>query len=671
MKKVLITFLSIFAFIVCQAQITVTVGSALLQNPGTDVHLPVTVKGLNGPAGGIGVTALELHIGYTNTSLVYDTTLNFSTLTPSPQWFFGANGIEYSTNWLEPTGIKLNIPDNTALFDVVFHYLGGATQLTFDTARCLVVDSAFNIVPGVHYVNGQVTPSLGSGESRWNGTGPWNTVANWSNGIPGDSTNSIIETGVVTVLSKAVCKSITINQGTIVNLSPDFSLTANKNYTNNGTLNLQSDTSGTGSLIVRGSVSGSGVNTFKRYLDLTSGFPNLVSSPVSGAKANIFGTNSVEKYTESSASWAVIPGTDNLESGLGYRISGSVSATFSFQGMFPVGDVTLGNLSFSGTSQSSSRGLNLLGNPYPSAIQWEQGNWGKTNLDGAVYIWDGYKYVSWNGSIGSLKDGIIPAMQGFFVKSNAAGASLTIPAGSRLHSTEPYYKDAEAISDVISMRLENTTDINHYDETFVHIFNGSTAGYDGNQDAWKLTGNNAYPQIYTTGSDQSKLSINTQPEFVSVPVEYTASTAGSYKISFGGIESFNAGQPLFFEDKTTRTVINLRNSGEYVFTSDGTQETGRFVLHFQEVGIDDHSGGAAFYAWSNGHEITVANKSGILHAGKFEIYNMTGQLVFSTGNLDLPATIQQDHLPIGLYIIKLNTREGVYTQKLLVRQAGN
>ena len=666
MKKVIISFLAIFAFIAGQAQITVTMGSALLQDPGTEVHLPVSVKGLSGAAGGKGVTGIELHVSYANTTLVYDTTLNFSSLAPSSLWFYGANGIEYSTNWVEPSGNKLNIPDNTILFEVVFHYLGSSTELVFDTARCLLIDSAYNIIPGVQYVKGQVTPSQGTGESRWNGTGPWNTIPNWSNGIPGDSTNAIIETGEVTASSNAVCKSLTINSGSNVNISANFSLTANRNYVNNGILNLQSDDAGTGSLIVRGSASGSGVNNFRRYLDFSSGFPYLVSSPVPGATASVFAGNAVEKYIESSASFTPLASTDNLESAGGYRVNGTTPATFSFQGLFNTGDVAKNNLSYSESAGADLRGFNLLGNPYPSAIQWEQGNWGRTNLDYAVYVWSGYKYVSWNGSIGALVDGIIPAMQGFFVKSNASGASLTIPEGSRLHSTQPFYKSVEAVSGMVSMRLESTADTSHFDEAFVHILSSSTTGYDNNLDAWKLFGNNAYPQIYTKTADQGLLSINTQPEFTSIPVEYKAGTAGTYKITFGNIESFDPGQPLFFEDKTTSTVINLRNTGAFVFTSDGTPETGRFILHFQEVGMEEHAE-TIFSAWYMDKMVSISPKTGNRHVDQVEIYNLSGQLVYFSGNLDLPATILQDNLSDGLYILRIKTKDGVFTQKFLAR----
>ncbi len=666
MKKVLISLLAFFTFFAGQAQITVTVGSALLQNPGTMVHLPVTVNGLNGSSGGVGVTGIELHISYESSAMVYDTTLNFSSLTPTSQWFFGGNGIEYSTNWLEPSGNKLNLPDNTVLFDIVFQYLGGITALTCDTSRCLLFDSAYNIIEGVHYVNGQVTSSQGSGESRWNGTGPWNTLTNWSNGIPGDSTNAIIETGQVTTLSNAVCKSITINTGSMVVIPANFSLTANLNYTNDGILNLQSDAMGTGSLIVRGTTSGRGDNNFGRYLDLDSDKPSIVSSPVSGATASMFGANVAEKYLESSSSWVTLAASEILETASGYRIGGSSPTNVTFQGIFHTADVTRSNLSYSGGSQSVSQGLNLLGNPYPSAIQWEQGNWVRTNLDYAVYVWSDYKYVSWNGSIGSLHDGIIPAMQGFYVKCNASGASLSIPSGARLHSSEPFYKTSDAMSNMLTMKIMNTTDLIHYDEAYVHILAGSTSGFDSNHDAWKLTGNSAHPQIFTKATDQSNLSINTQPEFVSVPVEFSSSTPGSYKIIFGNIESFNSSQPLFFEDKANNTVINIRNASDYVFTSTGTAEAGRFLIHFQEVGIGEQPM-TIFSVWNTDLRIHISPKTGENYIDQWELYSLTGQLMLSGANLILPAAIAYNHLNTGIYFLRLKTKEGVYTHKLMVK----
>ena len=665
MKKVLITIFMILTISALNAQITLTVGSALLQTPGTDIHIPVSVQGLNAATGGIPVTGIELHIKYTNSILVYDTTVNFNAIVPASQWYYGANDVEYSANWVEPGLNKLNIPDNTVLFEIVFQYLGNNTDLIFDSTRCILLDSAFEIIPNVHYVNGRVTPSQGSGGSRWNGTGEWNSTANWSNGIPGDSTDAIIETGNVHILSNAVCKSFTINQGAEVNLPPGFSFTINKDYVNSGLFNMLSDATGTGSVIVKGVVSGQGTNNFGRYLDFSSGSAHLVSSPVTSALAGVFGTNLAEKYIESTASWQTLLPGDNLIPGLGYRVNGSIPATFTFQGIFNTTDITASNLSYTTSLSPETRGLNLLGNPFPSAIQWEQGGWSRTNLDYAVYVWKGYKYVTWNGVTGALTDGIIPAMQGFLVRSNALAGALTIPSDARIHSTEPYNKGTESLENLISLKLENTSGDGYFDETFIHVVPGSSAGYDGANDAWKLFGNNSHPQIYTTGTDQSNLSINTFPDFTSVPVEFRVGNAGSYKISFINFESFNLNQPLYFEDKKTSSIINIKNTNEFVFSTDVLTEPGRFILHFQEVGLNDFVQDH-FSVWISGHSVHVVCANGNMLIEQCELFNSMGQLISTIGRMETPAEfVIQDNLQ-GLYILRITTQEGSFTKKILI-----
>ena len=651
---------------VANAQITVTVGSALLQDPGTDILIPVSVKGLNSATGGIPVTGIELHIKYTNNVLVYDTTLDFNALVPAPQWYFGASEVEYGANWVEPGLNKLNIPDNTILFNISFHYLGSNTELIFDTTTSILIDSAFGIIPGVQYVNGVITPSQGSGESRWNGTGPWNTIANWSNGIPGDSTDAVIETGAVTILSNAVCKSMTIKPGNTVNVSPGFSLSVNRNYINNGTFNLLSDITGSGSVIVIGQVSGTGENNLEKYLDLKPGFSHNFSAPSAGVTAAVFGGNVSEKYIESDNSWQVLSSSSTLENGHGYRVNGSTPSTVVCTGIFNTQGMTVTNLGYTAAVSDETRGLNLLGNPFPSAIQWEQGNWMRTNIDYAVYIWEGYKYVSWNGTTGSLKNGIIPAMQGFLVKANATGGALTIPAGARLHSTQPYYKESDALTDLISLKLENVMDTAYFDETFVQVVSGSSSGFDGTSDALKLFGNDAYPQIYTVAADQKALSINTQPDYTAAQIDFKVGTTGSYKISFSNIETFNPNQPLYFEDKKTGGIINIRNSREFVFSTDLLAEPGRFVLHFNEVGMQDLSQGS-FAAWCSGNICHLDSEAGPTEIEQVELFNTMGKLVFKTSKLVTPATFTLNDGLQGLHILRIKTREGSFVTKLMVR----
>lgn len=75
-------------------------------------------------------------------------------------------------------------------------------------------------------------------------------------------------------------------------------------------------------------------------------------------------------------------------------------------------------------------GWNLIGNPFLASIDWDDGNWTKTNMDNSIYVWSDTAnsgngdYLTWNGLTGSLGDGKIAPFQGFWVKANGNGAPV-------------------------------------------------------------------------------------------------------------------------------------------------------------------------------------------------------------------------------------------------------
>jgi len=665
MKKIFFLLFVVMISISSGAQITVTIGNALLTEPGTEIHLPVTVTGLDGNAGGTQVTAIELHILYSNSNLAYDTTLNFCEIASSPQWIFSGNGVEYATNWVEPNLNAISFPDNTVLFDVVFNYLGGSTELDFDESRCLFLNSNYEIIPNVQYFNGQVTPSQGSVASRWNGTGQWTNSANWSNGIPGENTDAVIETGEVNIASNASCKSVTINNGSIANIYPNNSLTVNNNFTNNGHFRIKSDETGSGYFICLGSTDGTGTNNIEQYFDFSNSPQYWVASPVSNATTSVFGNNILERYLENSASWNALASNDNLEDAISYRVSGSNDTTCLFVGNIHNEDITINSLSFENNQDNSLKGLNMIGNPYPCSINWNTGSWIKNNIDQSIYTWDGYKYISWNGITGSLTNGIVPSIKGFMVRANANSSSITIPKDARVLTEQKFNNNDNEVPNVMVMKLENTTDNTHYDEAYINVNSSSSVNFDTQYDAFKYFGMDDYPQIYTKSDDGSNLSINTIPGFQSVPVEVKISNAGSYKITFSNIETFDANQPLFFKDTKTNTAINIRNTNNYLFISDGGQESGRFVLYFQTLGIDEYN--KIFSAWIADHELYISSENNFNDINSIELYNISGQLVFSSGKMQIPGNIQLNNALNGIYLLRILYKDNVYLQKVIIR----
>lgn len=77
----------------------------------------------------------------------------------------------------------------------------------------------------------------------------------------------------------------------------------------------------------------------------------------------------------------------------------------------------------------------FLGNPYPSALDWnDDASWNKVNVGGWAVIYDNGTNRGWNPLLTGIDrswnrktDGIISATQGFWVKAYTNGASMTIP----------------------------------------------------------------------------------------------------------------------------------------------------------------------------------------------------------------------------------------------------
>ena len=121
--------------------------------------------------------------------------------------------------------------------------------------------------------------------------------------------------------------------------------------------------------------------------------------------------------------------------GSGYLVAYPADLTKAFTGALNDGAISPA-LTY---TLAGSSGWNLVGNPYPSAIDWDMVS-SMTGLDNAVYVWDNanQNYKEWVAGVGDLTDGIIPAMQGFFVKANAASPTLTFQNSQRVHSGSAY-----------------------------------------------------------------------------------------------------------------------------------------------------------------------------------------------------------------------------------------
>ncbi len=139
----------------------------------------------------------------------------------------------------------------------------------------------------------------------------------------------------------------------------------------------------------------------------------------------------------------------------------------------------------------SHKGWNLLGNPYPSPVDWQnEAGWNKTGINNAKYIWNpsASNYTIWlggNDPIG-LNGGTqyIPAAQGFWVQATQNG-SISINNTSRVGiatSTPGYYKNSISYP---LIKLETIAN-NYHDECIIRFLKSADNAFNLHKDASKL-----------------------------------------------------------------------------------------------------------------------------------------------------------------------------------------
>ncbi|HBZ65335.1 MAG TPA: hypothetical protein DEO70_00740 [Bacteroidales bacterium] len=475
----------------------------------------------------------------------------------------------------------------------------------------------------------------------------WNTAGNWDqNAVP--TINDEVTIGnngyapIISSSTPANCMSLSVNADASLTINSGGSLITN---------------SATGAVIVKRTQSGTGQYHF-------------LSSPINNADlANIFPENNQEdiylrQYNETTGTWENIEIPATLTNGKGYSYilqSKGIGITATFTGNLVTDDITPA-LTNNGTGGAEYVGWNLLGNPFTSAIKWGQGSWNLTNVADEVHVWNNGSYINYTGGVGDLTDGIIPAQQGFFVKANGASPSLTIPADSRVHSTQSFYKNT--ISNVL--RIDVSNDANDYtDAAFIRFVENATEGFDNGLDAHKLDNDALAPMIYTEANDV-RLSINALPsvdENPEIPVSFTAGVNGQYTITASGMETFTNSN-IFLIDLLTNARQNLSENSVYSYRATVTDNAARFKISFASVGVEENQlQNIGIYAANGFIVLQFPDETDAL----VSVVNIGGQVIFrkaikGMGNiqLDAPATA-------GIYLITLTTDAGTTTRKVFVK----
>lgn len=486
-------------------------------------------------------------------------------------------------------------------------------------------------------VAGGASLTLPSGNVNINGNLQIDPTATFNpNGgtvVLGTSNNQNLATGGASFNNIAVNKSSgTVTIASQLNLLGRLSFNGSSSATiaSSGNLVVRSTsdgTSGNGSIgVVPAGASITGNVVVQRFMSGEGRIYRYLSSPVSGVSFEQWrddfpitgtfddpstgpgitpGNPSLYRYVESNGGladdgWEPWPtsgalGSYNIEVGRGYAAfirEGSASTVIDVTGpvnLANVSDISL-NVTYNDDGNGpANEGWNLVGNPLPSSIDWDNilsGTGGtRVNVDQGIHVRDngaGGIYRTWDGSTGDLANGLIATGQAFWVRANASSPSLSVNEQAKSGATASFYRTQNAAPEVIQIALSNGTIT---DNTFVSLSQDATFGYDAD-DTPNL--NNETFDITTFGSDSINLAINyldltTCSELLAINIADVAS--GNYSIEFLQLESLVSDFQLLLVDNYTGTEIDIRNNPIYNFSVDDSDPDtfgkGRLSLKFE------------------------------------------------------------------------------------------
>lgn len=641
------------------SQITIKLGNVENAEPGTNINVPLIVSGLS--TAGQAFIGVEVLFNFQSNVLTYSGITNGHPLLPTEEWFAGSIPGKASANWIQQNLLPINVDDGSVILEFVFLYSGGETNMTFELSGTAVYDVDGNPLTISGYIEGTVTQAAGSESSIWNGTGSWTDTQNWSQGIPGDSTNAIINTGQVTINSGGVCKNLTVNSGTKLIIDPGYSLTVNGDYSNGSEVLIKSDTLIQGSLIIRGSITQAGISNIEK--NVFSGINYQLSSPVTGAGSGLFdGAGTIKEFSEATHSWSEMSPNSTLEPATGYALEAVNTSIIVFDGPFTSESHTKA-LSLTSQGSITSEGWNFIGNPYSSSFNCDE-YLTLTHTDRAIYTWDGYKYRCWNGTAGSIPGGIIPPMTGFFVKANNPGAGITFNKEGRVHDFSHFGSASANPENVLPLIIQDFDNSIYSDEAYIEIESASTFAYDGLFDAFKLNNHPDYPELYFLSSDQQKLAISTIPEATEVIAGVKIATDGTYQISALSTW-FMPDRPVYVIDRELSITKDLRTEN-YVFNITAGDHPERFLIVMSGLGTGEPGENDDLVVFSQNGEILIR---ALVNCGKTIVclYDLSGRILLKKEVLLNAGTLSGIKGTPGINILTIQTPGTVYSYKVPVR----
>ena len=361
---------------------------------------------------------------------------------------------------------------------------------------------------------------------------------------------------------------------------------------------------------------------------------------------------------------------------------------------------------------------NLLGNPYPSALDAQAFLTDPTNvpvIDGTIYFWthnspigtlgqysnpfygsfalnyNNNDYAAWNslGSVGSrgiiagtggvTPSGFIASGQGFFAKSTgtaATGTPVTFKNSMRVTgSNNVFFRNS---NHSVNSPRENTTaeksriwldlisSSGSFSQILVGYLPGATLDYDRMYDGVPIDESGML--LYSTVPDR-KLIIQGRPTPFEVEDQvalgFKSIVQDTYSIGLDAVDGLFETQDIYIEDRQLNIIHDLKAS-PYTFTSEAGTFNERFLLRYTDTSLDtsEFDANQNVTAFIFNHEFQVKSNKNIV---AIELFDISGKLIQKYNPSEVSTKfITRFGFAQGVYLAKIKLDNGVEVTKKLI-----
>lgn len=284
-------------------------------------------------------------------------------------------------------------------------------------------------------------------------------------------------------------------------------------------------------------------------------------------------------------------GATALSSNIGYSAYTYLTGNFTID---ITGTPTKGNVNVA--LSASGAGWNLVPNPYPSPIDWDNVN--RTGTSGSMYMTTGQgsfaTYLAGSGtctgceSFNSGWRGEVAIGQSFWIESTGS-TSLALTESAKTTNSATFVREDEESVNLFRVTLKS---LGKEDDLIIHFNEEASYATELNFDAKKRL-NDYYLNLssYNTNPEEH-YAINGLPlatcDGGTVKLKMSNLTVGEHLLSFTELDKLNLGYTITLTDNFLSTEMVIGNNDVYTFQTTADAEStadGRFELRFESPSI--------------------------------------------------------------------------------------